>query len=85
MAFLTRSESIRPLAARLLMSAALLAPELRHAIVLAPRTAALPMNPTVLIKHNVMMIVMRVEEELACDAHGNRDSGSVWFCGDAVV
>lgn len=85
MAFLTRSELIRPLAARLLMRAALLEPELRHAIVRAPRPALPPMSLTVLIRHNVTAIFARSPRRAFHATFAIiLDSGSRWSCGDAV-
>ena len=66
------------------MSAALLEPELRHAIVLAPGPAALPMKVMVLIRHKVMVIVTSSPNRaLAGRLHRYRNSSvlvaMLWF------
>lgn len=86
MAFLTRSEVIRPLAARLLMRAALLEPELRHAIVLAPQPAPPPMTSrTVWIRYDVAVIAARSPQRAfqARFTNKKKESGSQlvgWRC-----
>ncbi len=64
MAFLTRSDLINPFAARLLMSAELLEPELNHAIVLVARQAPPAVCRTTAVRYSVITTVAKIDRNL---------------------